>query len=92
MPILNLEDAPHDPIRRLAWLGGVMDAVRSELDEAFADAYYDARLQRRFESALGLGLHSTKRALAFTRAVNEKRGRSVRWGDGLDSTSSAYDG
>jgi hypothetical protein len=28
--------------------------------------------------------------LAWTRQENERRGRVVRWGDGLDPTSSAY--
>lgn len=88
--ILNLEAMPENPIERLLWLGGVMAAVREELDAEFADAYYEARLEGTFEVAAGLGLHSKKRALAFTRAENERRGRAVRWGDGVDPTSTAF--
>lgn len=90
--LLNLDGAPEHPIERLAWLSGVMEEVRSELDSEYAAAYYEARLQRCLDQAVGLGLHSRKRALAYTRQENEKRGRTVRWGDGADPTSSAYSG
>lgn len=82
--ILNLDEAPSDPIERLLWLGGVMKAVRRELDTAFRLAYYEARLQGVFPQALALGLHSRKRAVAWTRNENEARGRTVsHWRDGL---------
>ena len=89
--ILRLDDAPESPIERLMWLSGVMEEVKTELDAEFSRAYYEARLQRQFEPALSLGLHSRKKALSFTRRENEKRGRQVRWSDGLDPTSTAYD-
>lgn len=81
MAILNLEQAPDDPIQRLAWLGGVMDAVRNELDAEFQEAYFWARWTGRLDEALHLNLHSRKRILAWTRAENEARGRMIRWGD-----------
>mgnify|MGYP000872330280 CR=1 FL=1 len=90
MPILNLSNLPNDPIERLLWLSGVQTAVTTELDAAFAEAYFDARLQGRFETAMGLGLHGKKRALAFTRHHNNINRRLVRWGDSLDPTSTLY--
>lgn len=80
--ILNLRGAPTDPIERLVWLGGVMEQVRSELDDAFADAYFWARFTGRLQNALDLRLHSRKRVMAYTRAVNNARGRQIRWNDG----------
>lgn len=90
--ILNLDDAPREPIERLMWLSGVMEQVTTELNTEFGRAYYEARLQKQFPQALALGLHSRKRALAFTRGENERRGRTVRWQDGYDPTSTAYSG
>jgi hypothetical protein len=90
--ILNLDDAPESPIERLLWLSGVMEEVKRELDADFARTYYEARVSGAFDTALGLGLHSKKRALAFTRRENERRGRTVRWNDGIDPTSTAYAG
>jgi len=80
--ILNLQGAPEDPIERLVWLGGVDDAVKSELDDAFMEAYFWARFTGRLDAALALGLHSRKRVMAYTRAENEQRARMIRWGDG----------
>lgn len=81
--ILNLQDAPRDPLERLVWLGGVKDAVQTELDEEFASAYFWARFTGRLPEALGLRLHSKKRVMAYTRHSNESRGRAVSsWGDG----------
>lgn len=90
--ILNLDEAPKDPIERVLWLSGVNEQVRKELDDAFAEAYFEARLQRRLDSALAAGPYAKKRVLAYTRHENQRRGRTVRWGDGLDSTSTAYSG
>lgn len=89
--ILNLGDAPHDPIEKLLWLSGVKEATQRELEAAYADAYFEARISGRFEAALSLGLHGRKRALAWTRRVNNGRHRMVRWGDRIDKTSSAYE-
>jgi hypothetical protein len=90
--ILNLDDAPNDPVERLLWLSGVKEQVQRELDEDFARTYYSARVEGVFDSALSVGLHSKKKALAFTRKENERRGRTVRWNDGIDPTSTAYSG
>jgi hypothetical protein len=90
--ILNLDTAPADALERIVWLDGVMEQVRSELDDAYADAYFHARVTARFEDALRLGKASKKRALAWTRRVNERTGRSIRWGDALDPTSTSYRG
>lgn len=88
--ILNLADAPRDPLERVMWLSGVNEAVRHELVEAFGGAYFEARLHGQLEAAITAGPHGRKRVLAFTRAENERRGRTVRWGDGADPTSTAY--
>jgi 3-methyladenine DNA glycosylase Mpg len=88
--LLNLDEAPKDPIERLMYLSGVKEQVNRELEDELAEAYFQARLQRRFEAALAAGPYKLKRALALTRHENQKRGRSIRWNDGLDSTSSAY--
>jgi hypothetical protein len=90
-PILNLSAAPEDPVERVMWLSGVAEAAHAELDEAFADAYFEARLEGRLETAIKAGPYAKKRVLAYTRAENERRGRTVRWGDGADATSTAYD-
>jgi hypothetical protein len=92
MPLLNLSDAPDDPIERVMYLSGVMEQVRKELDAAFAEAYFEARLQHRLESAIAAGPYAKKRVLAYTRRENQRRGRIIRWGDGLDATSTAYRG
>lgn len=90
MTLLNLSDAPEDPIKRIMWLSGVKEQATKELEAAFAAAYYDARLQRQLDAAVAAGPYARKRVLAFTRHENQRRGRSVRWGDGADPTSSAY--
>ena len=88
--LLRLEDKPTDPIEAIMWLDGVLEQVSKELDDAYSAAYFEARIQRRFPDALRVGRMSKKRALALTRKRNEALGRSVRWGDGLDSTSTAH--
>lgn len=88
--ILNLTPAPDDPIERLMWLSGVAEQAQKELTQAYQTAYYEARLSGRFRSAVRLSLHSKKRALQMTRRENNARGRTVRWNDGEDPTSSAY--
>jgi hypothetical protein len=81
--ILNLDEAPNDPIQRIIWLDGVMAAVRKELNHALEDAYFEARVQGVFATALEHGAASQKRAVAWTRHGNEARGRVVkRWNDG----------
>jgi hypothetical protein len=88
--ILNTADLPADPIEQIIWLDGVKEAVEVELDALYEEAYYEARKTGRFAAALQVGRASKKRALAWTRRANEKRGRSIRWGDGADPTSTAY--
>jgi len=90
--LLNLADAPTDPIERLMWLSGVKEQAAKELDDAFAIAYFEARLQRRLDSAIAAGPYARKRVLRYTRQENQKRGRTVRWQDGADPTSTAYSG
>ena len=90
--ILNLDEAPKDPVERVMWLSGVNEQVRKELDDAFAEAYFEARLQRRLDAVIAAGPHARKRVLAFTRHENQRRGRTVRWGDKADPTSTAYSG
>lgn len=87
--ILNMQDAPEDPVERIMWLTGVKEQASAELDDALAEAYYNARLQRQLEAAVAAGPYARKRVLALTRRENEKRGRTVRWGDGADPTSTA---
>jgi hypothetical protein len=81
-PILNLEAAPSDPIERLVWLSGVKDQVAKEMDAQWSDAYFWARFTGRLDAAVRLRLHGRKRIMAYTRAANESKGRTVRWGDG----------
>lgn len=80
--ILNLDPLPDDAIERLLWLSGVAEQVRTELDIAWRQAYFEARFTGRLEEAERLALHSHKRVMAWTRAENEARGRMIRWGDG----------
>lgn len=92
MALLNLEPAPTEPIERIMWLSGVKEQVAAELDAAFAEAYFEARLQRRLDTAVKAGPYPRLRVLALTRHENERRGRTVRWNDGADPTSTAYAG
>jgi hypothetical protein len=80
---LDFSEAPHDPIERLLWLSGAKDAFDAQVTTLWQQTYYEARLSGRFGAALDLHLHSRKRALAFTRAENERRGRAMHWGDGF---------
>lgn len=80
--LLDVSAAPSDPIERLVWLSGVKDQVAKEMDEQWSDAYFWARFTGRLDAALSLGLHGRKRIMAYTRAANEHRGRTVRWNDG----------
>lgn len=83
MTYIDLSSAPDSPVERLAWLSGLDQALRKEVNDAWQEAYYEARLQGMFDEALALHLHSKKRALAWTRHENEARGRAVaHWRDG----------
>ncbi len=87
---LSLGAAPNDPVERIAWLDGVLEVFENEISSHYEKAYFEARMQGRFDAAVGVGRTSRKQALAMTRRVNNRMGQSVRWGDGLDRTSSAY--
>jgi hypothetical protein len=89
--MLSLDAAPEDPIERLLWLSGAAEQARSEIEDAFARAYFEARLSGRLDAAVGLGLHSKSTVLRLTRRENNASQRMVRWNDGADPTSSAYD-
>jgi hypothetical protein len=91
MNILNLSDAPDDPIERVMWLSGVKEKAAAELEAAFSAAYFKARIERRLPAAIEAGPYAKKRVLAMTRAENNRRGRPIRWNDGMDITSTAYD-
>ena len=78
---IDFSEAPKDPIERLLWLSGAKEKVDAEIEAQWRRAYFEARLEQRFEAALALHLHSRKKALAFTRSENERRGRPLRWGD-----------
>lgn len=83
MGLIDFSSAPTDPIERLVWLGGIDRALRAEVESEWQRSYFEARLEGRFDAALGLNLHSKKRALAWTRRENESCGRVVaRWRDG----------
>lgn len=90
--ILNLDDAPKDPIERIIWLDGVNKAVRIELEAEYQRAYFGARITKRFDEAVAVGRTSRKRALAWTRKQNETTGRTIRWNDGADPSSTNYSG
>lgn len=81
-PILDLSEAPEDNLERLLWLSGVAEEAKRELEAEFQRVYFETRLERRIDAAIGFGLHPVKRIIAWTRAENEARGRMVRWGDG----------
>jgi hypothetical protein len=84
MNYIDFSNAPENPIERLVWLSGINAAVQKEINGAWQLAYFDARQQGMFPEALALGLHSLKRALAWTRHENEARSRVItRWRDGF---------
>lgn len=79
--ILDLSEAPDEPLRRLLYLSGVKEKVQEELDAEYRRIYFDMRLEGRLDDALDLAEHSHKQIMRFTRNENEARGRQVRWGD-----------
>lgn len=87
MAILNTADMPKDAYQRILWLNSVREAVDEELEELFAEAYFQARLRGQFEAAVKATGHGLNRALAWTRRINNRNGRQVRWSDGLDRRS-----
>lgn len=81
--VIDFSAAPRDPIERLLWLSGAQEAFDTQVRAMWQQAYYEARLSGRFQAALDLTLHSRKKAIALTRAENERRGRALKWGDGF---------
>lgn len=79
--ILDLSEAPDEPLRRLMYLSGVKARVNEELDDEYRAIYFRLRMEGRLDDAFDFGTHSPTRILAFTRAENESRGRLVRWND-----------
>lgn len=90
--ILDFSRKPADPILALQWLAQMREQVDEEIEEAMAEAYFDARLRGQFDAALAYGPYGKKRALALTRKVNNSRARMIRWGDGRDRSSSSFSG
>jgi|GEM_PF-2854147 len=79
---IDFSHAPQDPIERLLWLSGAQAAFTDQVNEMWQQTYFEVRLSGLLPAALGLGLHSRKRVLEWTRAENERRGRAMHWGDG----------
>lgn len=86
--ILDMSEAPKDPVQRLIWMTGVKQQVQDEIDMECESIYTRLRMEGRFDVVLAVGLHAKGRALALTRRAN--RARQIRWDDGLDPTSSQY--
>ena len=83
MNYIDFSSAPDNPIERLVWLSGLDQALRKEINAAWQEAYFDARVQGMLPEALDLRFHATKRVMAWTRHENEARGRVItRWRDG----------
>lgn len=89
MSVLRLS-VPKDPVAAVRYLDSVAAEVEATLSEHYADAYFTARFDGRFEEALAAGQTSRKRALRLVRWVNNRTGRAVRWNDGLDPQHSTY--
>lgn len=90
--LLILSDAPDDPIERILWLSGAAEAAKREIEVAFAEAYFTARLEGRFDAAVEIGPFARSAALRLTRQQNDRTGRMVRWNDSLDPSSTKYGG
>lgn len=79
--ILDLSEAPEEPLRRLIYLSGVKHKVKQELDAEYQRIYFALRMEGRLDDGIDFNEHSNKAIVAFTRKENEARGRQVRWGD-----------
>lgn len=88
--ILDLHDAPEDPLERLVWLTGVEKRVAAELEAERQRVTFEIRLAGGLENLIGLGLYSRTRILKWARAENRRRGMSVRWNDNADPKSSGF--
>lgn len=82
--LIDMSEAPENPVERLVWLDGIDQVLRREVNRAWQEAYFRARLEGVFDRALDLHLHTPRRAVAWTRHENEARGRVItRWNDGF---------
>ena len=79
--ILDFADAPDDPVKRVFWLAELERIVAEEIAEQYQRAYFTARLQGTLDAAIDFGPHARRRVIEMTRRENERRGRTVRWGD-----------
>jgi hypothetical protein len=75
----RLPEGPSDPLQRIAWLR----ELELLIDQEYDSSYFQARMQQQIQHAIGLGIHSRKSIMHRTRRENERRGRVIRWGDGL---------
>jgi hypothetical protein len=79
--LIDVTNAPDDPIQRLIWLSDIQDQALAVIDQQAQLAYFQARMQGQLDTAIDLGLHAKKQIIAMTRHENENRGRLIRWGD-----------
>ena len=79
-----------DPIANLQQLARERHRLLTEIEAAMTELLVEARLERRFDAAVGASGLSRTTCLKLTREYNERGGRSIRWADGLDPTSTAH--
>jgi hypothetical protein len=79
MTLLDLTEAPREPVHRVLWLSELSNLLAEELHLAYRKAYFEARQQGTFEVAVEVGPFSRTVALAMTREHNEATGRQLRW-------------
>lgn len=89
---IKLGRAPSDSADRLIWLSEQEQEVKRQFEDLYADTYSTLRMEGRLDWAISVGLHGRKRILTWTRRWNRKRGRMMKWGDGLDKSSTNYRG
>jgi diadenosine tetraphosphate (Ap4A) HIT family hydrolase len=88
--LLDLSGLPDDPMERLAALLDVEEQVTEQLEKAYAWAYFDARFSGQIEHAIDLHRHPRRDILAMTRRLNREGGGAIRWGDGVDRSSTTF--
>jgi hypothetical protein len=88
--LLDLSGLPDDPLDCLAALLELEEDVAAQLEAAYAWAYFNARFSGQLEHAIGLLRHSRRDILAMTRRLNREGGGAIRWGDGIDRSSTTF--
>jgi len=78
------------PVSELAELAAERRRVLADIDARMVPHLVQARLERCFPEAVKASGLSATAALRLTREYNERAGRSIRWSDGLDPTSTAH--